>query len=215
MRHMSLRSLSFVVATAFLSAVLELGPVATARAQNPGFSVGNVAPVVWPYYGYGNYPHSSTLPEGVLRGRAELTRAAGEASLYWAEAEARYQIARRRALENRLRALQIRQERERLGLAHRRAVRELRRAANESRRSGLADAMLPEPSPIRFDTELRASNKLGLGRSLLERGREESAYRWLESLMIEFPDTRAAVEAENLLIALRDRSDVPEGPPQP
>jgi hypothetical protein len=157
----------------------------------------------YPHYGYGyGYGYSSTLFEGVLRGRADVVRASGEAAVLWAEAERKHQDAVRLSLENSVRRLQVRHERERMGLAHRLAVQELRRNAAEARRaSRTGSAVLPVKSVL-ADAETRASNKVDLGRSLLERGRELSARRWFENVVAEFPETEAAVEAQQLLAGL-------------
>ena len=185
-----------ILAAGLLAAAL---PARTAWAQaaahvTPAFGVG-----FYPYYGHG---YSSSLPEGILRGRADVVRALGEAAVLWAEAERKHQDAVRLALENRVRRLQTRQERERMGRTHRIEVQELRRALVASRRAArTGSSALPVKTAL-ADPDTRAANKLDLGRSLLERGREPSARRWLKSVIAEYPESGAAVEASELLVVL-------------
>jgi hypothetical protein len=143
--------------------------------------------------------HSSTAQEGVLRGSADGLRAVGETSVYVAEAERRHQDAVRQSLENRLRLLQVRQEMERMILAHRTAIREMRRASTLSHQqdSASAEAIAMQLDPVVL--EKRALNKLHLAETLLEKGREEAGRRWLEDLVAEFPETQAAEQARMLL----------------
>ncbi len=62
-------------------------------------------------------------------------------------------------------------------------------------------ARRPPPTAARpkLDREQRAQSRLRLARRLMEEGRKDKAVEWLEQLIKDYPDTRAAVEARQLL----------------
>jgi hypothetical protein len=93
-----------------LSALVLIGASAT-RATGQSYVTGYVPYAGGGYGGYYGGYHASTAAEGYLRGRAELLRASGQASLYYAQALTEREVARRQYLENRMLYLQYRDER--------------------------------------------------------------------------------------------------------
>ena len=70
-----------------------------------------------------------------------------------------------------------------------------RRLAAARREADLRAAMEPEEA-----REQRAQAKLKLAKDLLGRGFTTMAVKWLKEILAEFPDTKAAAEAKDLLI---------------
>ena len=76
----------------------------------------------------GGYHHASTAGEGYMRGMGDLVRSAGAANLMNSEAANRYEEARSKYLDNRLKATQTYFEMKRVNRAERQASGEFRQA---------------------------------------------------------------------------------------
>ena len=176
--------------TSLVVALLLLGST-SAMAQTYGY----VAPPVSngygygygsPYRGWGGFGyHSSTYEEGVLRGAAELTRAAGEANFYNSMAAERYESARQAAIQNRKLATDT-------YFAMRKVNQEARAAERPTRLSVDQYATIAQrmaPSPLAAQQYEPTTGKLG----------------WPEVLMTkEFEADRNAIDAA---FRSRDASD--------
>src|SRR5262245_34711728 len=122
-----MQQISRSLACSLLAALAAVGFTSGSRADDPsgpaplprvavsgGFGGGGVGG--GGYYGFGG--HASTFQEGVLRGEAELLRAEGEAALNSAEALRSVEAAVDQALDNRVKTLAVRQQRQLMARLH-------------------------------------------------------------------------------------------------
>jgi hypothetical protein len=147
------------------------------------------------HWGGGNFV--GTAQSAALHGQADVLRSIGQRNLLNAEARRSLEEARDRALDNSLKTLEIRQERQRLGRARIAEEQQQRRAARDRAR------YLREGSRSPTDPEAVAASRLTNALNLLDRGQRDDARKWLARLTAEFPRTEAAGEAADLLAALR------------
>jgi hypothetical protein len=150
------------------------------------------------YYGYG-HGHSATFQESVLHGQADLVRAHGENALNTAEALRSFEAAEDHRLDNKVKRLAVRQQRQIMGRNHKAEVQRVKlaqraemKAAREQERSE-AEASL-SPAEKAANLERLAANKLALARKLEEKGHEEKAREWMDEIVRDYPGTAAALE---------------------
>jgi hypothetical protein len=156
------------------------------------------------YYGY-HGGHAATFQESVLRGEAEVRRARGEQALNTAEALRSLEAAKDQALDNQVKRLAVRQNRELMARTHRAEMQRLKLAQRAAVREALLQeqaeteaAMSPAEKAEKF--ERLAAGKLDLARRLKERGHSETAQEWMNEIVEQYPGTAAAREV-SLLIA--------------
>jgi hypothetical protein len=164
----------------------------------------HIAPhwVFGPGHFYGG--HASTFDEGVLRGRADLARARGEQALNNAQALRHLAAAVDYALDNHVKTLATRQEREMMArrhLAELARLKEQRQA--EARTARLLAQAEAEAELDRFElaakAERLAAGKLQLACRLQEQGHTDKAREWLREIVAEYPGTAAAREVGIML----------------
>ena len=141
-----------------LAALFSLSLTSFAAADEPVVPLprpvfaGGVSIPTGGYYGGVHFGAASTAHESILRGRADVIRARGENALLTAEALRSLEEAKSRFLDNEVKRLNVRHERERLGIARRahryehiQSKREtqmaLNRAAREVQQVSVADAV--------------------------------------------------------------------------
>lgn len=155
-----------------------------------------------PGYFYGG--HASTFQEGVLRGQADLVRARGEQNLNNAQALRHVEEAVDRALDNHVKTLATRQEREMMARQHRAEVARLK----EQRQSEARAARLLAQAEAEVEVDLAelaakaerlAASKLELARKLQAQGRVAKAREWMQQIVAEYPGTAAAREVGVML----------------
>ncbi|MGE4003074.1 MAG: hypothetical protein AB7I48_23025, partial [Planctomycetaceae bacterium] len=152
------------------------------------------------FYGPAFFGGGSTAHESILRGRADVIRAQGEAALMTAEAARSFEEAKSRFLDNEVKRLAVRQERRRLGIAERahryehiQLKRETQMALNRAAREVQAAAV--ESVQI----ESQADSKLRLALDLLQRGNVEAGTASLQEITRQFGQTEAAQQAASIL----------------
>lgn len=154
-------------------------------------------------YCYGG--HAATLQESVLRGHADVVRAHGENALNTAEALRSIEAAREHALENKVKRLAVRQQREMMARAHQAEVERLELARRMEVRSAALQAKAEAeaamtPAEKAEKRERLAAGKLDLARRLAEQGHAEKAQEFMDEIARDYPGTAAAREV-SLLIA--------------
>jgi tetratricopeptide (TPR) repeat protein len=154
------------------------------------------------YYG----GHASTFQEGVLHGEADLVRAWGEQNLNNAQALRHFEEAVDRALDNQVKTLATRQEREMMARQHRAEVARLKQQRQAEARSARLQAQAEEEAQLdpfeqAAKTERLAAGKLELARKLQEQGHVEKAREWMQEIVAEYPGTAAAREVGVVLAA--------------
>ena len=152
------------------------------------------------YYGGGG----TTYAESVLRGEAALMQAYGEYEVNSAEALCSFEAAVDLALDNKVKALEVRQERAVMARIHRAEERRNKlarraelRSARQTARAQTEAAMSPAEQAAK--QEHLAAGKLELARKLEQRGRVEAAQRWMEEIVQEYPGTAAAREVSMMI----------------
>ncbi len=96
-----------LLSSSVLTVIVAFTGAVSAQQYSPGPGLQSTGPVVVDNIGSGGYGgfgygyHSSTFEEGVLRGAADLTRAAGEANYFDSLAAINWQQAKAQALVNR------------------------------------------------------------------------------------------------------------------
>jgi len=154
---------------------------------------------------YGHFGGAATFQESVLRGEAEVLRARGEQALNTAEALRSLEAAEDHALDNKVKRLSVRQQRELMARNHKAQVQRLKlaqraevRSARLQEQSEAEAALSPTEKVERL--ERLAAGKLSLARKLAEQGKADTAREWMEQIVQEFPGTSAAREI-SLMIA--------------
>lgn len=166
----------------------------------PSFS--NPVPFVYAgSHGYGGWGGVGTAYSAAVHSQADVIRARGENALLAGQAARHFQEARSRALDNVVKEMATRQERERMGLARQEAQRQERKetAARLMARRDRQERSVESAS----EQELRASSRLFLARKLIENGKGDTGREWLEEIVGQHSGTVAAVEAGELLAQLR------------
>lgn len=148
------------------------------------------------YYGYG---HSATFQESVLHGQADLVRAHGENAVNTAEALRSLEAAEEHRLDNKVKRLSVRQQRQIMGRTHKAEVQRLKlaqraemKAAREQERAEAEASMSSTEKEARL--ERLAASKLTLARKLAEQGHDEKAREWMNEILRDYPGTAAALE---------------------
>lgn len=185
-------------AIALTGAVLLTGRITCAGDHVHG-ALGNHAHAVYGARAHGSFGwhpfQGTTWQASVLHGCSDLLRSAGQRELLHYEALRSREAAVEHALENSVRRLEVRQQRQLMGLQH----RETQRRAERARRAASPATTESEPVDEAADAERRAANKLHLARGLLAAGRHTAADRYLEDIIHDFAGTAAAKEAGLLL----------------
>ncbi len=150
--------------------------------------------------GYGGYG-ASTAYSASLNGHADVLRARGTYNLMSSMAARNYEEARSRAMDNAVKAIATRQERERMGIAKQEAKRQEKKEA--AARLAANRAIDNRKLEISSEQEERAASRLFLARKLVENGKTETARDWLREIVEEHAETEAAVTAGQLLAQLR------------
>lgn len=192
-------------------AILGLGTAAIAgepAAHQHGHKLPHAGLHIGPHwaFGHGFYHggHASTFQEGVLRGKADLVRARGEQNLNNAQALRHFEEAVDRALDNQVKTLATRQERELMARRHRAELARLKEQRQAEARSARMLAQAEEaaqldPFELAAMAERLAAGKLELARKLQEQGHVQKAREWLQQIVAEYPGTSAAREVGVLL----------------
>lgn len=148
------------------------------------------------YYGYG---HSATFQESVLHGQADLVRAHGENAVNTAEALRSLEAAEDHRLDNKVKRLSVRQQRQIMGRTHQAEVQRMKlaqraemKSAREQERAESEALMSPAEKAAKL--ERLAANKLALARKLAAQGHDEKAREWMDEIVRDYPGTAAAHE---------------------
>jgi hypothetical protein len=160
---------------------------------------GHHGPVVFPHalgFGFG----ATTAFESFARGKADLIRARGESNVLNSQALQNLEEARSRALDNEVKKLATRQEKQRMGQARLAAAAEQRKADHE--RYLANHELLERTGGDATTVEKRAASRLQLARKLIENGKTATAREWLTVLVDQYPETDTALAAAELLASL-------------
>ena len=183
------------------STLLGLNPQADAADPYPSFGAAPLPRAVVPadegYYD-SFMGGATTYEESVMQGEAALMRAVGAYELNTAEAFRSYEAAVDQALDNQVKQLEVRHERERMARIHK-AEMERTRLARRAEARASAQARAEAEAAMSADEkaakqERLAAGKLKLARRLQARGRYEAARRWMQEIVVEYPGTAAARE---------------------
>jgi hypothetical protein len=155
--------------------------------------------VVFPH-GFGFGFGATTAFESFARGKADLIRARGESNVLNSQALQNLEEARSRALDNEVKELATRQEKQRMGQARLAAEAEQRKADHE--RYLANHERLERTGDGAATVEKRAASRLQLARKLIENGKTATARGWLTGLVEQYPETDAALAAAELLASL-------------
>jgi hypothetical protein len=187
-----------------LAALTMFGLADSSQAGDPTYSHAPLPRVTAPaggdgYYGYGLGHSGTTAQESVLHGEADVIRAHGENALNTAEALRSLEAAEDHRLDNKVKRLAVRQQRQIMGRNHKAEVTRIKlaeraevKAAVERERAD-AEASL-SPAERAEKLERLAANKLALARKLAEQGKEEAARKWMDEILRDYPGTAAALE---------------------
>lgn len=202
MKPISTTSTHFVLAT--FAVLLTTSAHAAEPYSHSHAPLPRLSPPVSGHHGdyYGG--HASTFPESVLRGQADVMRASGEQALNTAEALRSLEAAEEHRLDNRVKRLAVRQQREVMARTHRAEMERLKlaqraeaRAARQQEQAETEAAMTPKEKAAR--TERLAAGKLELARRLADQGHEAKAQEWMQAIVRDYPGTTAALEVSTLL----------------
>ncbi len=156
-------------------------------------------PVVFPH-GFGFGFGATTAFESFARGKADLIRARGESNVLNSQALQNLEEARSRALDNEVKELATRQEKQRMGQSRLAADAEQRKADHE--RYLANHERLEHTGSEAANAAKRAASRLQLARKLIENGKTATAREWLTGLVEQYPETDAALAAAELLASL-------------
>ena len=147
---------------------------------------------------------ATSYEESVMNGQAAMMRAYGDWALNTAEALRSYEEAVDKALDNKVKRLEVRQERQRMGRTHQAEVQRIRlarqadaREAQQAREEVEAAMSSAEKTAER---ERLASGKLELARRLQQHGKFAAAQRWMREIVEEYPGTACAREISPLIV---------------
>jgi hypothetical protein len=199
--------ISTSLAYGILTAATAMGLTDHTRAGEPTYSQAPLPRLTVPavgdgyhgYYGYGLGHSATTAQESVLHGRADVIRAQGENALNTAEALRSLEAAEDHRLDNKVKRLAVRQQRQIMGRNHKAEVTRNKlaeraevKAAVERERAEAEASMSPGEKAERL--ERLAANKLALARKLAEQGKKEAAQKWMDEIVRDYPGTAAALE---------------------